>query len=97
MSITRDQVLHVARLAKLRLSPEEIDRIGSDLAKILDYVALLAELDTRDVEPTAHVAVQSAPLREDTVVALLSTEETLAEAPRRLDDGFLVPGFLEEG
>jgi aspartyl-tRNA(Asn)/glutamyl-tRNA(Gln) amidotransferase subunit C len=97
MSITRDQVLHVANLAKLRLSSEEVDRIGGDLAKILDYVTLLSELDTTDVPPTAHVAVESAPLREDVARVLLDTEETLAEAPRRLEDGFAVPAFVDEG
>jgi aspartyl-tRNA(Asn)/glutamyl-tRNA(Gln) amidotransferase subunit C len=97
MSITRDQVLHVARLAKLRLSDAEVDTIGADLAKILDYVALLSDLDTVGVPPTAQVAVESAPLRSDEVAISISTEETLAEAPRRHGDGFAVPGFMDEG
>jgi aspartyl-tRNA(Asn)/glutamyl-tRNA(Gln) amidotransferase subunit C len=97
MSITREQVLHVTHLAKLRLAPEELDRMAGDLAKILDYVALLSELDTSDVPPTAHVAVESAPLRQDATQAWLDTEATLAEAPRRVGDGFAVPAFVDEG
>jgi aspartyl-tRNA(Asn)/glutamyl-tRNA(Gln) amidotransferase subunit C len=97
MSITREDVLHVARLAKLQLEEAEIDSLIRDLGKILDYMALLGELDTSDVPPTAHVAVESAPLRDDTVLPVLRTEDTLSEAPRRTGDGFAVPAFVDEG
>ena len=97
MSISREDVSHVAKLAKLRLEEPEIERMMVDLGKILDYVALLSELDTDDVPPTAHVAVSRAPLREDEVHRVLSTEATLSEAPRQAQDGFAVPAFLDEG
>lgn len=97
MSITRDDVLHVAKLAKLNLEEDEIDRMMRDLANILTYVEQLGELDTTDVPPTAHVAVTSTPLREDEARSVLGTEETLAEAPRRVEDGFAVPAFVDEG
>jgi aspartyl-tRNA(Asn)/glutamyl-tRNA(Gln) amidotransferase subunit C len=96
MAITRQDVLHVAKLARLRLEPEEVDRLIVDLDKILGYVELLSELDTNDVPPTAHVAVASAPLRPDGVVRLLESEEVLREAPRRAGPGFAVPAFVEE-
>jgi aspartyl-tRNA(Asn)/glutamyl-tRNA(Gln) amidotransferase subunit C len=97
MSITREDVLQVARLAKLRLRDAEIDSLIHDLAEILDYMALLDELDTSDVTPTAHVGVECAPLREDRVLPVLRTEDTLSEAPRRGGDGFAVPAFVDEG
>jgi aspartyl-tRNA(Asn)/glutamyl-tRNA(Gln) amidotransferase subunit C len=97
MSITRDDVLHVAKLAKLHLEPDEVEVMIRDLGNILDYVAQLSKLDTTDVPPTAHVAVESAPLRSDVVRPVLTTEVTLAEAPRHTADGFAVPAFMDEG
>jgi aspartyl-tRNA(Asn)/glutamyl-tRNA(Gln) amidotransferase subunit C len=95
--ITRKDVLHVATLSRLRLEEAEIERLITDLGKILGYVELLAELDTANVPPTSHVAVASAPLREDRAAARVDREEVLAEAPRRAGDGFAVPGFVDEG
>ena len=97
MSVTRDDVLHVAALAKLRLSEDEIERMQRDLARILGYVELLGELSLDDVEPTAHVAVDRAPLRPDCIVPGLTREAALSEAPRTLEGGFAVPAFLDEG
>jgi len=97
MSISHEDVLHVAKLAKLQLNESEVETMRQDLEKILDYVAQLSELDTADVPPTAHVAVSHTPLREDAAHEVLSTEETLREAPRRAGDGFAVPAFVDEG
>jgi aspartyl-tRNA(Asn)/glutamyl-tRNA(Gln) amidotransferase subunit C len=97
MSVTREDVLHVAALAKLRLSDEEIEQMQRDLTRILGYVELLGELSLDDVEPTAHVAVDTAPLRPDSVVPGLTTQAALSEAPRTLENGFAVPGFVDEG
>ena len=97
MSVTREDVLHVAALAKLRLSEDEIERMQRDLARILGYVELLGELSLDDVEPTAHVAVDAAPLRPDRIVPGLTREAALSEAPRTLEGGFAVPAFLDEG
>ena len=96
MSISREDVIHVAKLAKLRLQEPEIERMMADLGKILAYVELLEELDTDDVPPTAHVAVSRAPLRQDEANEVLSTEDTLREAPRQAEDAFAVPGFMDE-
>ena len=97
MTITRQDVLHVATLAHLSLEDDEVERMKQDLASILGYVRLLDELDLDDVEPTSHVAVECAPLREDDHQTGLSVDEALKEAPRKSASGFAVPGFVDEG
>jgi aspartyl-tRNA(Asn)/glutamyl-tRNA(Gln) amidotransferase subunit C len=96
MSLDRDQILHIARLARLHLQEHEIERLQKDLAQILAYVEKLRELDKTDVLPTAQVAVEAAPLREDAVEPGLPVDQALAEAPRRGERGFAVPAFVEE-
>lgn len=96
MAITRDDVLHVAKLGRLQLAEDEIDRMRIDLERILGYVAQLNELDTSTIPPTAHVFVDVAPLRADVVHEGLSTEAALAEAPRHRDSAFAVPAFVDE-
>jgi aspartyl-tRNA(Asn)/glutamyl-tRNA(Gln) amidotransferase subunit C len=97
MAITRETVLHVAKLAHLTLDVNEILPMQNDLGKILGYIDQLTELDTSHVEPTAHVAVQIAPRVKDEVHTSLPTETALAEGPRVHDDGFAVPAFVDEG
>lgn len=97
MSITRQDLLHVARLARLRLAEEEIPNLQRELGRVLEYVRLLQELDTVGVEPMSHVSVAASPLREDRVEARLVREEVLDAAPRRTEDGFAVPSFVDEG
>lgn len=97
MTISREDVLHVARLARLKLEEAEIPRLIADLGKILDYVELLGELDTAEIPPTTHLTVSEAPLREDRVREDLTTAEVLREAPRRSGDGYAVPAFVDEG
>jgi aspartyl-tRNA(Asn)/glutamyl-tRNA(Gln) amidotransferase subunit C len=95
--ITRKDVLHVARLARLELSEAEIERMIQDLGKILEYIAELNQVDTSGVAPTAHIAVEAAPFRADAIVPGLAAETALAEAPRHGGSGFAVPAFVEEG
>jgi aspartyl-tRNA(Asn)/glutamyl-tRNA(Gln) amidotransferase subunit C len=97
MAITRETVLHVAKLANLTLEHDEIEPMQKDLGDILGYIEQLAELDTTSVEPTAHVAVQRAPRAVDHVHVSLPTDIALAEGPRVHDDGFAVPAFVDEG
>jgi aspartyl-tRNA(Asn)/glutamyl-tRNA(Gln) amidotransferase subunit C len=97
MSITRDDVLHVARLARLDLEAAEVDRMLKDLGRILEYVDELSRVDTRDVPPTAYVAVETAPLRPDTAEGSIDRDVALREAPRKADGGFAVPAFVDEG
>ncbi|MEO8983268.1 MAG: Asp-tRNA(Asn)/Glu-tRNA(Gln) amidotransferase subunit GatC [Polyangiaceae bacterium] len=96
MAITRETVLHVAKLARLELEDSEIDRMQKDLGNILEYVNSLSELDTDSVEETTQVAVVGAPFRADVVETGLSNELALREAPRSADGGFAVPAFVEE-
>ena len=93
--ITLEEVQKVARLARLSLGEDEARGLQHDLDAILGYVALLDEVDTKGVEPTAHAIAVAAPLREDVIVPSLSQEEALAAAPASRDGGFSVPKVLE--
>jgi len=95
--VTREQVAHVARLAKLSLSPQEIDRFAAQLGKILDYVEKLRELDGVETDELTHVAVVDTPLRADAPGPCLPREEVLALAPRADRETILVPPVLEGG
>ena len=96
MTLKREDVVHVAKLARLELASDEVEPMLRDLAQILDYVAELSALDTSAVAPTAQIAVQQAPLRDDTLRQGLSPELALSEAPRRAELGFAVPAFVDE-
>ena len=93
--ITLDEVRKVARLARLSLEDEEARGLQSDLDAILEYVALLNELDTEQVEPTANALIDRSQLRADEVVPSLDREEVLRAAPASRDGGFAVPKVLE--
>ena len=87
MAITNDQVQHVARLARLALEDDELDRMREQLSAILDAVGTVAELDLEDVEPTAHPLDVVNVLAEDVPEPSLSVDEALANAPD-VEDGF---------
>jgi aspartyl-tRNA(Asn)/glutamyl-tRNA(Gln) amidotransferase subunit C len=89
--IGRDEVLHVARLARLALSEEEIEPMARELSAVLDHVAKIGELDLEGVLPTAHVVEVSGGLRVDEPRPCLPREVALAGAPAVGDEGFLVP------
>ncbi len=97
MPITREDVLHVAKLAKLELEPREVEPLMKDLSRILEHVESLAELDTADVAPTAHVAVDAAPFREDERAAGLTNDQAVGQSSRVYDGAFAVPAFVDEG
>jgi len=94
MALTREEVLHVAHLARLSLQPEEIELFTRQLNDILDYVAKLQELDTAGVPPLAHVIPVCNAFREDAVTAGLPREEALDNAPAREEGSFLVPRVI---
>lgn len=96
MAITRETVLHVAKLARLELDAEEVTRMQRDLDDILRHVEELNGLSTEGVPETAHVAAEAAPLRPDVRLPSLNHEAALAEAPRRSGGGFAVPAFVDE-
>ena len=89
--IDSDQVLHVAKLARLRLSDEEVDRMAGELSKILEHVETMNELDLDGVEPTSHVVDLTNVLREDVPRPSLPREVALEQAPDATESGFRVP------
>ena len=89
--IDRDQVLHVARLARLRLTDEELERMPGELSKILEHVEKMDELDLEGIDPTTHVVDLTNVLREDVPRPGLSRERALEQAPDAADGGFRVP------
>jgi aspartyl-tRNA(Asn)/glutamyl-tRNA(Gln) amidotransferase subunit C len=91
MAISRDEVLHVARLARLALTDEEVVRLGAQLNAILEAVGKVAELDLEGVEPTAHPLDLVNVLAEDEPHESLSVEDALANAPEREQGFFKVP------
>ncbi|MBK9519218.1 MAG: Asp-tRNA(Asn)/Glu-tRNA(Gln) amidotransferase subunit GatC [Anaeromyxobacter sp.] len=97
MALSLDDVRKIARLARLRLTPEEEAAFGGQLSAILDHVAQLGELDVSGVEPMTHAlaAGDAAPLREDQVLPGLTPAQALANAPARQDTCFKVPRIIE--
>ena len=91
MAITRNEVLHVARLARLELSDEEVERFQEQLNAILEAVGKVAELDLSDVEPTAHPLDLANVWAADEPRPCLPVEEALANAPDRDGALFRVP------
>jgi aspartyl-tRNA(Asn)/glutamyl-tRNA(Gln) amidotransferase subunit C len=89
--IDRKQVLHVARLARLQLSEEEVDRMAGEMSTILGHVETMNELDLEGVEPTSHVVELQNVLREDVPRECLPRERALEQAPDVADGGFRVP------
>ncbi len=90
--LSRDQVLHVARLARLELTEDEIERFGGELSKVLDHIEKIGELgDLTDVEPTSHVVAVENVLREDEPRPSWPRERMLESAPDVAPGGFRVP------
>jgi aspartyl-tRNA(Asn)/glutamyl-tRNA(Gln) amidotransferase subunit C len=90
--LSRDQVLHVARLARLELTEDEQERMSEELSKVLDHIEKIAELgDLDDVEPTSHVVAVENALRADEPQPSLPQEVALAAAPDAAQGGFRVP------
>jgi aspartyl-tRNA(Asn)/glutamyl-tRNA(Gln) amidotransferase subunit C len=89
--LDRAQVLHVARLARLELSEEEVQRMAAELSKVLDHIEKIRELDLEGVPPTSHVVDVVNALRPDEPRPSLPVEVALASAPDPVDGGFGVP------
>ena len=95
-SLDEETVRHVAELARLDVTDDEVARFAGQLSKILDYFAQLNELNTDDVAPTAHALAISNVLREDQVRPPLDQERALANAPQRHGAFFQVPKVLDQ-
>jgi len=92
--LTKEQVEHVALLARLELSDEEKEKYATQLSAILEYAEALNKVDTENVPPTAHVLPLKNVFREDRVCAHLANEKALANAPDREGNYFRVPRIL---
>ena len=95
MEITDDLMDYLEELSRLQLAGEEKTRIKRDLGLILEYVAKLNEMDTRDVEPVSHVISMENVFRKDLVTCADRSEEILSNAPDKKDGAFVVPKLIE--
>jgi aspartyl-tRNA(Asn)/glutamyl-tRNA(Gln) amidotransferase subunit C len=94
--LSREEVLHVARLARLHLTEEELERMRAQLDAILAYVDKLRELDVEGVEPTSHAVPLVDVMRDDALASCLPQEAALANAPDRDGEFFRVPRIIED-
>jgi aspartyl-tRNA(Asn)/glutamyl-tRNA(Gln) amidotransferase subunit C len=95
VSITLDDVAHIAQLARVRLSPDEIERLSRQLSGILDHFAALSAVNTEGVEPTAHPLPLANVMREDSVAPSLPRDDVLANAVATEDGYIRVRAVLE--
>jgi aspartyl-tRNA(Asn)/glutamyl-tRNA(Gln) amidotransferase subunit C len=95
MSLTKEEVEHIAELARLELTEDEKARYREQLSDILDYAARLQELDTSNIPPTFTVLAKRSVLRTDGVEQCLDTEKILGNAPEAEQNQFRVPPVLE--
>jgi aspartyl-tRNA(Asn)/glutamyl-tRNA(Gln) amidotransferase subunit C len=95
MKITKQEVEHVAKLARLDLSEKEKEKLTDQLSNILTYVEKLNEIDTRGVEPTSHVLDISNIMRDDVAGESLTQEKALANAPEKSAGHYKVPKIIE--
>ena len=95
MKITKEEVEHVANLARLELDAEAIERFAGQIGDILAYVDKLKQVDTEGVAPTSHAISLTNAFREDEVHVHLEPEQSLANAPEKEDGTFLVPRIIK--
>jgi len=95
MKLSREEVLHIARLARLGLTEEDVDKFQEQLSNILENFDILQQVDTTDVPPTAQSLALQNVMRDDAVTPSLAPEEILANAPRREGECFRVRAVLE--
>jgi len=96
MALTQKDVEHIAHLARLELTPAEKEMYREQLTAVLDYAAMLNELNLDDVLPTAHAVAQHNVLREDVAEPSLPIEDVLYNAPQQQDNQFLIQSVLDE-
>ena len=96
MSLSREEVAKVSLLGRLRLGPDELDRMTSQLGQIVAYVEQLSELDTEHVQPMAHAVELHNVFADDQVRPSLDREQALANAPKRDAECYRVPAVLGE-
>jgi len=94
MRITKNEVIHVARLARLDLDETAVELYTKQLGDILTYMETLNRVDTETVPPTSHATFTDSAFRKDEVKASISPEEALANAPKSKDGSFVVPKVI---
>jgi aspartyl-tRNA(Asn)/glutamyl-tRNA(Gln) amidotransferase subunit C len=94
MKITKAEVLHVAKLARLHIDEEDVERFAGQIGTILDYVDTLKKVDTAGVDATSHATARTNAFREDEVRGQLDPEEALANAPEKENGAFVVPKII---
>ncbi len=95
MTISKEQVLYVANLARLELDEQAVVQYAEQIGNILEYVNQLNEVDTQDVPPTSHALSLTNAFREDEAAGHMDRERALANAPRQEDGAFIVPKVIE--
>ncbi len=95
MKLSREEVLHIARLARIDLTEDEIKRFSEQLSNILENFEVLQQVDTTDVPPTSQAVALQSVMREDEVRPSFPPDDILANAPRREADCFRVKAVLE--
>lgn len=95
MAISKKETEHVAKLARLKFTDEELDKFSMQLGKILEYVNKLNELDTENVEPTAHIVPINNVFRDDEVKPSMDRDKVLMNAPYKENGCFKVPKVIE--
>jgi aspartyl-tRNA(Asn)/glutamyl-tRNA(Gln) amidotransferase subunit C len=95
MAVTKDDVRHIAKLAKLAFSEEELERLTRELASILDHIRVLEKAPLEGLEPVAHALDVVCPAREDSTKSSLPREEALQNAPEQEGGAFKVPEVIE--
>jgi aspartyl-tRNA(Asn)/glutamyl-tRNA(Gln) amidotransferase subunit C len=96
MKLSREEVLHIARLARLGITDEEVNKLSEQLSDILDNFEVLQQVNTDDVLPTAQSIALNNITRDDTVSASCSPDDILSNAPRREQDYFKIHAVLED-
>lgn len=94
--MTPEEVRHVAMLARLGLTETEVETMRAQMAQLLDYIAMLNEVDTSSVEPTAQILAQANVMRGDVARSSLDVEAVLRNAPSKEDHFFRVPAVMED-
>lgn len=94
MGISRDEVLHVARLARLELTEAEVEKFTDQLSQILEHASIISRLELEGVEPLTHAVDRRNVYREDRVESGLSREEALRNAPSQESDSFKIPPII---
>lgn len=95
-AISRDDVAHLAKLARIEMTPAELDHMATELEQILGAVKRVQEVATSDIPPTSHPLSMSNVFREDVVKPSLTNDEALSGAPAQAEERFKVPQILGE-